>query len=35
MHRITEEPLFRAAIGVIGALLSAGIPLAILATPIF
>lgn len=34
MPRITEEPLFRAVIGVIGALLSAGITLAILAGPI-
>jgi hypothetical protein len=34
MHRLTEEPLFRAVIGLIGAALSAGITLAILSSPI-
>jgi hypothetical protein len=30
MYRITEEPLFRFALGLIGTVLSAGITLAIL-----
>ena len=34
MHRITEEPLFRAVLGLIGTMLSAGITLAILSSPL-
>ena len=30
MHRVTEEPLFRVVMGLIGTMLSAGITLAIL-----
>jgi hypothetical protein len=32
MYRITDEPLFRLALGLIGTVLSAGITLAIMAS---